>query len=55
MKKYNDLLNDYYSNPLNIEKAVTNIKYYTWPAEDLSKEKKEIVKEDPKKEKKSGN
>lgn len=27
---------------LNLEKAVTNIKYYTWPAEDLSKEKKEI-------------
>jgi phosphoheptose isomerase len=22
VKKYNDLLNDYYSNPLNIEKAV---------------------------------
>jgi hypothetical protein len=27
---------------LNLEKAVTNIKYYTWPADDLSKEKKEI-------------
>jgi DNA repair ATPase RecN len=27
---------------LNLEKAVTNIKYYTWPSEDLSKEKKEI-------------
>jgi hypothetical protein len=27
---------------LNLEKAVTNIKYYTWPASDISKEKKEI-------------
>jgi cancer susceptibility candidate protein 1 len=27
---------------LNLEKAVTNIKYYTWPAQDLDKEKKEI-------------
>jgi chromosome segregation ATPase len=27
---------------LNLEKAVTNIKYYTWPANDLGKEKKEL-------------
>lgn len=27
---------------LNLEKAVTNIKYYTWPASDINKEKKEI-------------
>jgi chromosome segregation ATPase len=27
---------------LNLGKAVTNIKYYTWPASDLGKEKKEL-------------